>query len=375
LGIAAAHRQKLTSCMWIGITGSVGKSTTKEMLAHILNAFDPPRKVHKAQGSFNNEIGLSKTILETPADSAVAVMELGTNHPGELERLAAVARPQIAVITGASESHLESFGSVENVAREKAAILKYQQAGDIAILNADDPFFELWKNAALGKIVSFGLAESADLSAQNLVVGADGCARFTLHCKASESAVTCVLSVPGKHQVYNALAAIAAAIAAGMSLKNAAAAAKTFSGVSRRFSIHRIKGISIIDDAYNANPASFRAALETLNSLPAARRFVIAGGMLELGAQCDAQHRELGAALATMALSGLTLVGQLAKKISQGAIENGIDPFGINFLNTPEEAARTLFLILRPGDALLIKGSHGIQLERCVEGLLAKLKA
>jgi len=164
-------------------------------------------------------------------------------------------------------------------------------------------------------------------------------------------------------------------VASGVSLDDAARLAGTFAGIARRFAVHRPGGVTLIDDAYNANPASFKAALDTLVTLPANRRFVIAGGMLELGAQSEAWHRELGADLAIRGLNGISLVGELAKTIGDSAIENGQDAFAVNFHRTPEEAATTLGGILRTGDALLVKGSHGINLDRCVEALLKRLSA
>lgn len=378
LGIAAAHRKKLSNCLWLAVTGSVGKSSTKEMLAHILSVALPERKLQKALGSFNNEIGVSKTILECGPGTELAVLELGTNHPGEIGRLAAAACPQVALITRAAEAHLEAFGSVENIAREKGAILNFQSANDTAVLNADDPFFELWKSMARGRVVSFSVSKAADLRALNVELNAAGCPRFTLSCKISGSPerrlVDCELNVPGTHQVSNALAAMAAAGAAGVAAESAAIALRAFTGLARRFTIHAQYGITLIDDAYNANPASFAAALETLQAIPARRRFVAAGGMLELGAQSAARHRALGEALAGLKLAGLALVGPLARSIGEGALENGFAPVAIDYFDAPEEAATALAAKLRPGDALLVKGSHGIRLDICVERLRGLLK-
>jgi UDP-N-acetylmuramoyl-tripeptide--D-alanyl-D-alanine ligase len=373
LALAAAHRQKLSQCLWFGVTGSVGKSTTKDMLWHILSGAKPGQKIHKAQGSFNNEVGLSKTILETSADTQAAVLEIGTNHPGEIETLTSVARPDIAVITRAAESHLEAFGSVENVAREKGSILKFQTPNDIAVLNADDVHFELWKSMAQGRVISFGVLHDADVSATKIKIDDMGRANFRVEFKGSS--VTCSLRVPGTHQVSNALAAIAAVMPAGVSLERAAELAGTFEGTARRFSVHRAGGVTLIDDAYNANPASFKAALETLSTLSATRRFVVAGGMLELGAQSETRHRELGAALAQLDLSSLAVVGELAQSIGAAAVDHGHDAFAMNVHDTPEDAAETLLRMLRPGDAVLVKGSHGINLDRCVNALLSKLSA
>jgi len=373
LNLAAAHRTKLSTCLWLGVTGSVGKSTTKDMLSHILCAALPSHKIHKAPGSFNNEIGLSKTILETPPDAGASVLELGTNHPGEIEALTLTARPNIAVITCAAESHLEAFGTVENVAKEKAAILKFQTQSDTAILNADDTHFEFWKGLSKARVMSFGLSPAADVRATNVQIDDMGLPRFCVEFAGSFA--HCSLRVPGLHQVSNALAAIGAALAAGVSLEEAAVFVGTFEGTARRFSVHRAGGVTLIDDAYNANPASFKAALKTLQTLQANRRFVIAGGMLELGEQSEQQHQELGASIAQLDLNNLTVVGQLACKIGVSAIKNGHDAFALNEFETPEEAAFVLGRMLRPGDAVLIKGSHGIQLERSVDALLKILRA
>ncbi len=373
--LAAAHRLTFTNCVWLGVTGSVGKSTTKDLLAHILSAANPARKVHKAPASFNNSVGMSKTILETDSNAGAVVLELGTNHPGEIAPLASVARPSIAVITCAAESHLEAFETVENVAREKACILKFQEAGDTAVLNADDLFFDSWKNSARGRVLSFGINPTADLRATNVTLDDAGCARFGVEFKPGQEFAICALRIPGTHQVSNALAAIGAALAAGTDLKDACAAAGTFEGTARRFSVHRVGGVTLVDDAYNANPASFKAALETLTTLSATRRFVVVGGMMELGAQSEARHRELGAILAQLDLAGMCMVGDLARPVGEAAIESGQDAFSVNFHATPEDAAHTLGQMLRPGDAALVKGSHAIQLERCVEALRKKMKA
>jgi UDP-N-acetylmuramoyl-tripeptide--D-alanyl-D-alanine ligase len=373
LGIAAVHRQRLTNCLWLGVTGSVGKSTTKEMLAHVLAISKPRRRVHKAKGSFNNAVGLAKTILETDVDVGAAVLELGTNHPGEIAQLASVARPQIAVITRAAESHLEAFETVENVAREKAAILKFQEFDDTAVLNADDQYFDLWQREAPGRVICFGLAENADVRATKIILDGSSCARFVVSYKPTGEIAVCALRVPGVHQVSNALAAIGAALAANVSLEEAAASIGTFAGIERRFTIHYAGGVTVIDDAYNANPASFSAALSTLAALRAQSRYVVAGGMLELGAQSEARHRDIGAALAQLNLSGLLVVGELAAAIGTGAQAAGMLSSRVSYCATPEDAAVALGGILRAGDAVLVKGSHGIQLERCIKPLLKKL--
>ncbi|HEY3320557.1 MAG TPA: UDP-N-acetylmuramoyl-tripeptide--D-alanyl-D-alanine ligase [Planctomycetota bacterium] len=366
LAIAAAHRKELSSTLWFAITGSVGKSTTKEMLAHVLKT-GGQLNVHKAQGSFNNTIGLSHTILGVTAAHQAAVLELGTNHPGEIRPLAAVARPNIALITCAAASHLEAFHTIENVAREKAEILSFQSSTDTAVLNADSPHIAAWRKCARGKTLSFGLNAPADMKAKHLRIADNGCAEFMVRCK--DEIVECTLRVPGCHQVTNALACLAAAVASGMRLSAAAQALSAFDGVERRFAVRQQQGMTIIDDAYNANPASFAAALETLCSMRAQRRFVVAGDMRELGELSARYHTELGEKLAACRLSGLVTVGQSAAISGTSAVRHGLAADCWTPCADSVEAAKALRGRLRPGDVVLVKGSHALHLEKCCEEL------
>lgn len=363
LGIAARHRQMLEHLVWFGVTGSVGKSTTKEMLAHILKT-GANWNVHKAQSSFNNAVGLSQTILGANASHQAVVLELGTNHPGEIRQLSAVASPHIAVITCAAESHLEAFGSVANVAREKGDILTFQSGRDTAVINADDPHANSWKQRARGNAITFGVKNAADVSARQLQINAQGRAEFLVRFR--DQIAECRLLVPGIHQVSNALAAIAAAVAAGVPLISAARAAGTFEGIARRFTIRQFNGATIIDDAYNANPASFTAALETLRSMEAKRKILVAGDMLELGIQAIQLHRALGKQIAAAGLQQLLTVGPLAAIAGEAAAEEGMPRANWVDCPTPEIAAKALAPVIGAGDVVLIKGSHGVHLEECL---------
>jgi UDP-N-acetylmuramoyl-tripeptide--D-alanyl-D-alanine ligase len=367
LGIAARHRQILENLVWFGVTGSVGKSTTKEMLAHILSSV-ANWNVHKAKSSFNNAVGLSQTILGANAGHRAVVLELGTNHPGEIRQLSAVASPHIAVITCAAESHLEAFGTVANVAREKGDILTFQSGRDTAVLNADDPHAKDWKMRARGNVVTFGVKNAADVSARQVKLDGQGRAEFLV--RRGDEIAECRLTVPGIHQASNALAAIAAACAAGVPLIDAARGAGTFEGVTRRFSVHNIRGATIIDDAYNANPASFAAALQTVAAIESKRKILVAGDMLELGAQSIALHEKLGEQIATSKFDRLITVGPLASVMGDSAVVSGMPAAQRMHCETPEAASEALLEMLCEGDAVLIKGSHGAHLEDCVERLL-----
>lgn len=368
LGIATRHRQTMTSALWFAVTGSVGKSSTKEMLAHLLE-HGARLSVHKAKASFNNAVGLSHTILGATPEHQAVVLEVGTNHPGEIRQLTTAALPNIAVITCAAESHLESFRTVKNVAKEKGAILAFQQPADTAVLNADDANLPLWVKTARGKRLLFGTAENADVRAKHVELDAEGCPRFMVRYK--DEAADCVLRVPGVHQVHNALAAMAAAAAAGVRLDCAARALESFKGVARRFAVRQVRGITLIDDAYNANPASFASALETLKTFTGRRKFVVAGDMLELGIKSADYHRALGRKLAGCELTKLVTVGALAALAGAAATEKKNAPKNWIACPSAEEAAAALKPLLREDDVVLVKGSHGMQLERCVQALEA----
>lgn len=374
--LAAAHRTRLDDLVWFAVTGSAGKSTVKEMLAHILAAGAGVR-VHRALGSFNNEIGVPATILGAAPEDRAVVLELGTNHPGEIARLAWVARPHVAVITNAGPVHLEALKSVEGVAEEKASILDAQERRGVSVLPACDPFLDLWRARARGHVLTFGLNKRGDVHGEALVPCAGGGWRFVLRHGARRTQVR--LSLPGRHNVLNALAASAAALAAGVEPEAIAAALASFSGVSRRFQSLDAGGVTVIDDAYNASPLSFDAALESLRvpGAPGAlggkarRCFIVAGDMLELGAEAEYLHRELGAALAHAEPQALLTLGPWMEYAGRAAVEAGLPPGAWISCATPEEAAERIEPLLRPGDVVLVKGSHGMRLDRCVALLRA----
>jgi UDP-N-acetylmuramoyl-tripeptide--D-alanyl-D-alanine ligase len=368
LGIAAQRRRKLSSARWLGITGSVGKSSTKEMLAHIL-AHALNWNVHKAKASFNNAVGLAQTILGAEPGQHAVVLELGTNHPGEIKTLAAVARPDIAVITCVAEAHLEAFGSLARIAAEKGQILAAQNENGTAVLNADDPHFILWRSMAKGKVLTFGQSEKANVQAKQLRLNSRGCAEFKV--RHGEAFADCSLRILGAHQANNALAAIAAAIAAGASLEDAVKALASFEGISRRLTLKEVRGYTLIDDAYNANPTSFAAALVTLKRFNARRKFLVAGDMLELGENAAQYHRELGRLMAGCGLDTVVTVGALASLAGESAAAHRNPSLKWVSCTTPEEAAEVLRPSLRPGDVVLLKGSHGMHLEECVKLLSA----
>ena len=381
LRLASQQRARLDALRWFAVTGSAGKSTVKEMLAWICSA-GAGWQIHSAPKSFNNEIGVPATILGATPEQRAVVLEIGTNAPGEIERLARVARPQVAVITNAGPVHLEALGSVAGVAEEKSHLLDFQHAEDLAVLPADDPFLALWRARAKGRVLTFGIGAEADFRGEPLEGSLHGgppsehlSTRFRV-CVAGQMEEI-HLPVPGRHNILNALAAGAAAWSQGVRLDEIARGLRSFSGVSRRLEILERDGLAVIDDAYNASPLSFLAALDLVRSFAARGRrcFIVAGDMLELGAESRRLHEELGVALALAAPHALATVGPCMRGAGQAAVRAGFPAGAWLACATPEEAAERLRPGLRPGDVVLVKGSRSLQLERCIAHLRVGSKA
>ena len=366
LRLAEMHRAEHDDVLWCAVSGSAGKSTVKDMLAHVLSA-TTGWKVHRAEKSFNNEVGVPATMLGVDGSHQAAVLEIGMNHAGEIAPLADAARPNLAIITNAGPVHLEALGSVEAVAEEKSHLLDRQNGGDIAVLNADDAFLDFWTMKARGMVITFGLSERAGVRGLEIEQRPGQGARFYLSIAGEAAEVQ--LQVPGRHNVINALAAAAAAWGAGLSFAEITVGLESFMGTGRRFQVIDAGGVSVIDDAYNANPLSFRAALETLKDFAGRRWFVVAGDMLELGAGAEEFHRELGRNFAAAAPHALLTVGPLSALAGETAVAGGLPGSDWTPCATPEEAAERLKPRLMPGDVVLVKGSNAMQLGRCVERL------
>ncbi|MCW8130559.1 MAG: UDP-N-acetylmuramoyl-tripeptide--D-alanyl-D-alanine ligase [Planctomycetota bacterium] len=378
LRLAELHRRSFDETVWCAVTGSAGKSTTKDMLAAILET-GARLKIHRALKSFNNEIGVPATVLGVGPEHQAAVLEMGMNHPGEIVRLARAARPQVAAITNAGPVHLEALGSVEGVAEEKSHILDFMGPRGVAVLNADDPFFDYWARRAPGRVVSFGTSEQADVRGVEIEQRPGSGAHFFL-CAGDEAAEV-QLKVPGRHNVLNALAAAAAAWSTGVvagrsvNLRHIVAGLCQYMGTGRRFQTILVDGVTVIDDAYNASPLSFRAALDALKDFAGRRWFVIAADMLELGSQAEAFHVELGRAFAHAAPQLLLTVGPLAQVAGSTAVRHGLPAHAWSACGSPEEAAERLRPQLQPGDVVLVKGSNGMHLNRCVARLTERVAA
>jgi UDP-N-acetylmuramoyl-tripeptide--D-alanyl-D-alanine ligase len=359
--MAHMHREKFAIPV-VGITGSNGKTTTKEMLAGILKQKGP---VHKNEGNLNNHIGVPLTLLKLDRRHRSSVVEMGMSATGEIDTLARLVSPDVGVITNIGPAHLEFLGTMDMVAQAKAELLSNLKSDGTAVLNADDRYFTTLRNKCSGRVLSFGIEDEADVRAFDIRQGKD----FTdMTIGADGSTVKVRLPAIGRHNIYNALAAAAGAEAVGMSLDAVKYGLEDFSPVAMRSELKQIKGRTVLADYYNANPGSVQAALETLISLRAGRRSVaVLGDMLELGETAADAHREVGRTAARLGVDVIIAMGTLSKHILDGAIEAGMPKDRVIMAGSHAEAAALLKERSRNGDAVLIKGSRGMKMEKILE--------
>jgi UDP-N-acetylmuramoyl-tripeptide--D-alanyl-D-alanine ligase len=363
LGALAAAWRSAFSLPLIGVVGSNGKTTVKEMIAAILRAEAGAGAALATEGNLNNDIGLPLTLLRLREPHRVAVIEIGMNHPGETAVLAAIARPTVGVINNAQREHQEFMRSIEEVAREHAALIGALPPGGVAVVNADDDFAPMWRGAAAAagaSVRDFGLERPAavgaryrlgEFASEVMAVLPEGEARFTL-------------ALAGEHNVRNALAAAAAASAAGAGLAAISAGLSDFRGVKGRQQRKRSRaGATVVDDTYNANPESVRAAIDVLRRLPAPTVLVL-GDMGEVGDQGEAFHREVGAYARAAQVSSLIGFGELARHAVQAFGEQGAHAASL------EELVEKVASFDRPGATLLVKGSRFMRMERVVAELV-----
>lgn len=345
----------------IGITGSAGKTTTKEITAALLSAV---RRVAKSEGNLNNHIGLPLSILRMPEEAEAAVVEMGMNHAGEIRRLAQIARPDIGVVTNVGTAHAGYFNSPEEIAVAKRELIESLPAGGVAVLNADDPRVIRFREVHPGPVVTFGLGSEADVRATE-VECRPGMIRFRL-----EGGPLFEAPLEGKHGVYNLLAALAAARALGAdpaALVEAAARIELPGGRGRRF---QHKGITIFDDCYNSNPEAAMRMLELLRDEPARRRIAVLGEMLELGRWSESLHREVGRHVARCGIQMLIGIRGAASHMVAEAVSAGVPSGAAFFFEDPAEAGEFLRGAAREGDAVLFKGSRGTHVEIALQRFL-----
>ena len=356
--LAANYRRSLALKV-LAITGSNGKTSTKDFAASVLaRRF----RVTKTEGNFNNHVGLPRTILEATSKDEVAVWEIGMNHPGEIVALSKIAAPDAAIITNIGVAHIEFMGSREAIAAEKGALAEAIEPQGTVILNADDPFSEGIAARTRAKVVFAGTTTGA-VRAIELRQSADG-SEFTI----VEGAHRCRAQLPvaGSHMVQNALLAVAAGRAFGLSIEECAAGLAAAPLTKARLQIKEIGGVQFLDDSYNANPDSMKAALRTLVELDAeGKRIAVLGEMRELGAESERGHREIGETAATLGVDQLITIGDAAELIAEGARTAGLDK--VSSARSTSEAAKLLSEMAEPGDLVLIKGSRAARTEEVIE--------
>lgn len=354
----------------IGITGSVGKTTTKDLLAQLLGA-DAPTVA--PVGSFNNTIGLPLTVLRADEQTRFLVLEMGASGVGHIAELTRIARPDVAVVLAVGSAHLAGFGTVEAVARTKAELVDAVGPDGLVVLNADDPRVAAMASRARGRVVTFGTSPGADVRAQDLRADASGRTSFDL--VTSGGAARVALRLVGDHHVANALAAAAVCVEVGIPVEDVATRLSSAEALSahRMHVTERSDGVTVIDDSYNANPDSMRAALKALATIAGRDRRSVAvlGEMLELGDGARAEHDSIGSLLVRLNIGLTVVVGKGARPIAEGANREGSWGDEVLQVDDLENARLVLRGELRSGDVVLLKSSHGAGLWQLADEITA----
>jgi UDP-N-acetylmuramoyl-tripeptide--D-alanyl-D-alanine ligase len=344
----------------IAITGSAGKTTTKEAIAHLLAT---KHRILKSEGNFNNHFGLPLMLLKLEPEHDLAVIEMGMSHAGEIAALAAIALPETGVVTCVAPVHLEFFDSIAEIARAKYELIQSLSPGGTAVLNADDEYVSQFGRDFQGKVITFGLDSTADVRAEYIQDrGAEG-SRFdvVLSTRQREPAL---LPLVGRHNIHNALAAVAVTLQHGLTLSETVVALSSLVPADKRGQVTQVGDTRVINDCYNSNPKALDAMVDALASMPARRRIVVAGEMLELGPGGPELHRNSGRHMAERGIDMLIGVRGLAQEIVSAARAGRMRA---EFVNTPEEAGEWLAHETREGDVVLLKASRGVKLERALE--------
>jgi UDP-N-acetylmuramoyl-tripeptide--D-alanyl-D-alanine ligase len=379
--LAAGVRRKWGGPV-VAITGSAGKTTTKQMIAALLGT---KFRVLENIGNLNNQFGLPLSLLRLEPETEIGVFEMGMSGPGEIRLLAGLADPDVGVVTNVSAAHLEFFPNVEAIARAKFELVESLGADDWAVLNADDPRVATFGLRLHCHLLHYGLARSADLRADDLHVGSEGGYTFRLppplhrgitpgaawkgrraveRLTKSPSKVRFHLPLLGRHNVSNVLAAMGVAYLFGIRPPALADAVSNLSPAPHRGEMARLEsGALVVNDCYNSNPDALEAMLRAVAEIPAQRRFAVLGGMMELGASSEQLHRDCGRRLAELQYTGLITVGDVARPLAEGARAAGLPASATTECATPEEAGERLRGWLQKGDIVLLKGSRAVHLE------------
>jgi UDP-N-acetylmuramoyl-tripeptide--D-alanyl-D-alanine ligase len=356
--LATAVR-KLWGKPLIAVTGSAGKTTTKEAIAHVLSA---RFRVLKSEGNFNNHFGLPLMLLKLEPEYDVAVVEMGMSHAGEIRALAKIAQPEIGVVTNVAPVHLEFFDSLAGIARAKYELIESLPAGAVAVLNADDEYVSQFGRDFKGKVVMYGTRATADVRAENICIqGVEG-SEFDVVVDGLREHAT--LTLVGEHNIRNALAAVAVGLERGLKLSEAVPALAALAPPDKRGEVVRLGNITVINDCYNCNPKALEAMVDALATMAARRRIVVAGAMFELGPTGEELHQQAGQHIAEKKIDVLLGVRGPAQATVEAARHAGMRA---EFVSTPEEAGEWLAREARDGDVVLLKASRGVKLEKALE--------
>jgi UDP-N-acetylmuramoyl-tripeptide--D-alanyl-D-alanine ligase len=342
----------------IAVTGSAGKTTTKEAIAHVLAT---RLRVHKSEGNFNNHFGLPLMLLKLQPEHDAAVIEMGMSHAGEITALAKIAHPETGVVTNVAPVHLEFFNSIADIARAKYELIQSLPVNGTAILNADDEYVSQFGRDFHGKVVCYGVGPTAAVRAENVQPRGEQGSAFDVVVGGLRDPAS--LPLVGAHNVHNALAALAVALEHGFTLPAAVAALATLVPADKRGQVVRVGNITVINDCYNSNPKALAAMVDALATMPAKRRIVVAGEMLELGPLGAEMHRESGRHIARKGIDILIGVRGLAQEMVDAAKSQST---GAHFVASPEEAGEWLRQNTREGDVVLMKASRGVKLEKAL---------
>ena len=364
--IGRYYRKRLNLPL-VGITGSVGKTTTREMVAAALSG---KYRVYKTPGNSNSQVGVPITLSEIGEDDEIGVLELGMSMPGELTVIARIAQVDMAVITNVGITHIEQLGSQENIYREKLTIQDGLKDGGILLLNGDDPMLRETKAKDGCQTVYYGTGQNSQYRAEDISI-ADGYPVFTAVCR--DRRIPVQLKIMGRHNVLNAMVALAVADANGVPLEAAAEKLQEFTGFQNRQQIYEQNGVTIIDDTYNASPVSMIAGLEVLQSMNGvSRRIAVLADMKELGPEAPRFHREVGQWIGDHPIDLLFTLGDLAEEIASGA--KGLESCGFFHFDGEDREGlyKALKAELKPGDCVLLKGSNSMKLGQVAAWLLGK---
>lgn len=359
--IAKAWRDKFPQIPVVAITGSNGKTTTKDLTAAVLSA---KGAVLKTQANFNNEIGLPLTLLGLKKEHTAAVVEIGMRGFHQIEALAPIASPQIGIVTNVGETHMELLGSLENIAKAKQELVEAIPAGGTVILNADNKYVAGMRSAAKEgvKVMTFGLEQEADVKGE--AIHTEGNVTKFMVTYANERHEYEVNMV-GRHNVYNTLAAIAAGFAMGLTPVEVREGLSHLEATKMRFELQQVKEWNVVNDAYNASPMSMTAAINTLSELTKGRKIAVLGDMLELGSVSEEAHLHVGEEVAEHGFTALVTRGEMGEFIAKGAENKGMT--AVYRCASHEDAAEKLHELLQPGDTLLFKGSRGMAMEKIID--------